>query len=384
MSIRFRFVAALFPLAASLLAQDAQPNLSIKDVYCGQPNGVCMLGGTLTVTFDNLAQWIAAQKLTDTSGFKLALDGRIIDGLPVWRPDDNDLQFTLKRVNMSGTNGADNRTVWKDILSLARRNHAFQVGVQAGGKMFYAPEGKTVHAQVFPSYAWVSAFSLTALFIFFIVLAKRSNIIRDPGPNPPPGKELPYSLARAQMAWWLFLIIGSYHYIGLITGDWDSITSSVLILVGISAATGFSAVMVDGGKRDQRVQLESERDNLVADIAKLEAAVAAQPPPPNVQDLQTQLTTKQNRLMDVQATWKALPGGGIWTSQGFIRDMLSDDTGVSFHRFQMVTWTGVLGFVFVISVMQDLAMPEFSSTLLGLMGISSGTYVGFKIPDPPK
>jgi hypothetical protein len=26
-------------------------------------------------------------------------------------------------------------------------------------------------------------------------------------------------------------------------------------------------------------------------------------------------------------------------------------------------------------------MPEFSTTLLGLMGISSGTYLGFKLPE---
>jgi hypothetical protein len=26
-------------------------------------------------------------------------------------------------------------------------------------------------------------------------------------------------------------------------------------------------------------------------------------------------------------------------------------------------------------------MPEFDTTLLGLMGISSGTYIGFKFPE---
>ena len=50
----------------------------------------------------------------------------------------------------------------------------------------------------------------------------------------------------------------------------------------------------------------------------------------------------------------------------------------------MAVWTVVLGFVFVTTVYRTLAMPDFSATLLGLMGISSGTYVGFKIPDPPK
>jgi len=50
----------------------------------------------------------------------------------------------------------------------------------------------------------------------------------------------------------------------------------------------------------------------------------------------------------------------------------------------MATWTIVIGLVFVVAVYRSLAMPDFSATLLGLMGISAGTYVGFKIPDPPK
>jgi hypothetical protein len=40
--------------------------------------------------------------------------------------------------------------------------------------------------------------------------------------------------------------------------------------------------------------------------------------------------------------------------------------------------------VFVRLVYNDFAMPEFSPTLLGLMGISSGTYLGFKFPEVPK
>jgi len=41
----------------------------------------------------------------------------------------------------------------------------------------------------------------------------------------------------------------------------------------------------------------------------------------------------------------------------------------------------VLGDIFGVSVYGNLAMPEFSSNLLGLMGISSGTYIGFKFPE---
>jgi hypothetical protein len=68
-------------------------------------------------------------------------------------------------------------------------------------------------------------------------------------------------------------------------------------------------------------------------------------------------------------------------SQGFLRDVLSDENGISLYRFQLFIWTLVLGVIFCASVYDGLAMPQFSTTLLGLMGISSGTYLGFKVPE---
>ena len=63
----------------------------------------------------------------------------------------------------------------------------------------------------------------------------------------------------------------------------------------------------------------------------------------------------------------------------FLEDILTEDDGVSVHRFQIFVWTIVLGIIFVISVGQDLVMPEFSATLLGLLGISSATFLAPKI-----
>jgi len=40
--------------------------------------------------------------------------------------------------------------------------------------------------------------------------------------------------------------------------------------------------------------------------------------------------------------------------------------------------------MFVAAVYNSLAIPDFSATLLGLTGISAGTYVGFNISYPPK
>ena len=52
----------------------------------------------------------------------------------------------------------------------------------------------------------------------------------------------------------------------------------------------------------------------------------------------------------------------------FFTDLVSDHRGVSFHRFQIAVWTLVLGIIFVLEVIDNLKMPEFSDTLLALMG----------------
>jgi len=61
--------------------------------------------------------------------------------------------------------------------------------------------------------------------------------------------------------------------------------------------------------------------------------------------------------------------------------MLSENGRLSLHRLQVIVWTIVLGMVFVVRVQRELAMPEFSETLLGLMGLSAATYVAFKVPE---
>ena len=44
----------------------------------------------------------------------------------------------------------------------------------------------------------------------------------------------------------------------------------------------------------------------------------------------------------------------------------------------MAAWTLVLGIIFVQEVYRGLAMPEFNASLLALLGISAGTYLGLK------
>ena len=95
-----------------------------------------------------------------------------------------------------------------------------------------------------------------------------------------------------------------------------------------------------------------------------------------------QLTDTRTRMNQIDQQLRTLNSQqSATTSAGFIRDILSDSSGYSFHRFQIFAWTIVLGIIFVSSVYNNLTMPEFSTTLLGLMGLSAGTYIGFKFPE---
>ena len=196
------------------------------------------------------------------------------------------------------------------------------------------------------------------------------------------------------MAFWFFLIYVSYLVIWLVTDALDTITPSLLGLMGISAGTALAEALVDSGKdtsQDNQLQdLTGEKESLEQSIPALQSQLDAinaktslSPEDTSNRDsLNKQLLDARTRLAQVnQQIQASTPAAAAGVSRGFISDILSDSTGYSFHRFQIFAWTIVLGIMFISSVYNRLTMPEFSATLLGLMGISSGTYIGFKFPE---
>lgn len=297
-----------------------------------------------------------------------------------------------------------------------------------------------------PSWCWIGFFVLFCTG--FAYLALWTEMLRDSGPPPPEGKLRPYSLARTQMAIWFFLIIASFVFIWLMTGALDTITGTVLALMGIGAGTALGAEAqnasklnkVEAEKKDleaKQVQtaederrlkklrgllldvpgLEMEQKNLVrrreilAELAREATLITERDQLRSKQaaggitdeeakhlkdaierlqsmpQLRIELTKLQQefpftgdiaaRLKDINELLDSRP-----TSDGFMQDILTDDVGISFHRFQMFVWTVVLSLIFITAVYRQLAMPEFNATLLALMGISAGTYMGFMIAEP--
>jgi len=144
-------------------------------------------------------------------------------------------------------------------------------------------------------------------------------------------------------------------------------------------------VAIDASKRtadqNQMTQIVANQNNLQATLASLQAPVAAQVPAQAAAQIPLQTAAIQARLAEADAQaalWRPTPPQ---PHQSFILDILSDENGMSFHRLQIVIWTFALAIVFVVSVIVSLEMPTFDNTLLALMGISAGTYLGFKFPE---
>lgn len=376
--------------ASTSPAPPASDHLRLSGVaYCGStPSGPnetprpCRLGDTLFVGFTNLREWMAVPT-NNVSAVTLVLNGRLIKHIPSRGPNDSysGLQFDLKRLSGDSPDERENREAWNTIMTELRRDPWLHVSITGSGNPPFWGSA-AVPFRVFSSLKWLVTAFLLLLLVLLILLARRSDILRDSPSNSGEPKRS-YSLARCQMAWWFFLVAASYNYIWLALGDRDSLTAGCLILIGISAGTGLAASVVDGSKQAQRVTLEKEQAVIQARLDELSQALTATSDPAQLSQLKAEQAQNTTRLAEIHSALAILPEPP-GPSEGFLFDVLRDETGVSFHRFQMAAWTIILGFVFLTSVYRDLTMPDFSTTLLGLMGISSGTYIGFKLSDAAK
>jgi uncharacterized membrane protein YeiH len=251
----------------------------------------------------------------------LYINGMALKGM---KPESCDALTGHVRFRLQRTQDAD--PVWHELLG-SPRNFTREVSISVGKDTQFSVTSSVGNfkLEVIPrEQFFIFIVLLIAALIFFIHLCRSSSLIRNNVPGLAIEKQ-PYSLALFQMAFWFFLVIAAYVFIWLINDELDTITDSVLGLIGIGAATAIGATLIDQNKDS----------------------------------------------MDAATT----------TSRGLFRDVMSDQTGISLHRFQMFVWTLVLGVIFIASVYRNLEMPEFSAGLLGLMGISSGTYLGFKVPE---
>ena len=349
------------------------------------------LDDIVELNIENLQQWAEQH---DVNKLVPYINGRAIKGN---YPEE--LHVGTGRVIYHLEITPQNKEVWTDLLG-APSGIRRPVTVSAGLENETAFESEHARGNplpltvISPVYGVVSLLVIGATLVLLLWLARTTNIIREPGPSPVAGKRRPYNLGRAQMAFWFFLIYASYVSIWLITSALDTITGSLLALMGISAGTALGEAMIDNGKDTaktnqvqdltaEKVALEQSMTETQAQLdAANESASTAVTEQTNRDALNRQLTDSRTRLGQIDQQLRSIASQQSATvSKGFLRDILSDSSGYSFHRFQIFAWTIVLGIIFIASVYNSLTMPEFSTTLLGLMGLSAGTYIGFKFPE---
>lgn len=342
---------------------------------------------TIVVVVSGMKEW-AQVSGHDPSQFQLYVNGEPISITPqVDGVHEDRLYYRLRHPEATAI--AD-RTAWKGILGRPNSPvRAVRVTVGLLGTV-PIPSKSRLRLIEFEWHWFLAYVAFLALLVTLFARSAKSTPILRTGPPTPFGPQ-PFSLGRSQMAWWFLLVASSYVFIWMLTGDAQSPTATVLILLGISAGTAVGAVAIDK-RKDREVDaerrtLETELSDLRVSTKRLEEEVKALAAAGSAsavdhatrkaqfEEKTTQLGQKQAQLDNLNALTAPHKSKGFWS------DVLSDGYGVSLHRFQMAVWTGILSVIFVASVYNVLSMPEFSTELLGLMGISGGTYLGFKIPE---
>jgi hypothetical protein len=329
----------------------------------------------IEVHVDHLAEWVAAgndpsKLIPYING--LGLDGNFPDEVHVGK---NHLHYHL-RITPA------NKDTWIDLLGAPThlsRPVAFSVGLDKQTPFDSVfDSGTPIYLVVVDKpYGAIALVVVFGTIIVFVRLARTTNLLREVGSGMDDGLLRPYNLGRTQMAFWFLLICMSYVAIWLITGALDTITSSLLGLMGISAGTALGEAMIDAdtktSRADQLITLTAQKQAIEQTVSELQSQPSGGDPQ-RLEDARTRLSEVCQQLTKLSVSEPPA------RSRGFIRDILSGGDDYSLHRFQIAVWTIVLGITFLSSVYNGLTMPEFSATLLGLMGISSGTYIGFKFP----
>ncbi len=345
------------------------------------------LGDYITVKVKFLPDLIALQ---NSSRKNIIL---FINGLPIKGTNalikkdtlsvDSELEFYLTRNNLSKESW-DALLRRPDINERSNKQVTVSVGLE-NEREIAAPVNNFTLIIFTPKTIYQFIFVILVLLIMTIYLGKKTSMLKEPVVYTDENIVRPYSLALTQMAFWSFLIISSYLALFIITKEFPPITGSVLTLIGISSGTALGSVLINYSKiadvKQRENLLSAEKTMLQQRIDEIQKIFKSNPAPVNSSELQREMDIKQSRLFEIAQMKPSVPLDLLYSSKGFFKDMLSDSNGISLYRFQITVWTLVIGYIFVFNVWDNLAMPQFDNTLLALMGISSGTYLGFKIPE---
>ncbi len=370
------------PVAASAQSASTNEKCQISDfAIMGKNNGADFLykmGENLKIKVTGGC--IEVVKKVSRSNLVLYFDDVEMTGLRMDRPQITNGGLVLSFYLIRDSENESNRKAWNKLLTKQQgRGYIMTLPVAlalGNGPALSIPQPD--QDKRFQFYIvnetkanWTILICLVIFFGSYYLLIKNPTVLRDQ-------KNGYYSLGKSQMAFWGLLVALAFTGIWFLTGTMEHIPDQVLILIGISGATGLSAIVIGENKiAASQLKMETNIRSLQAEQKQLETELNASGssfPPGSME-----------RLVQIKAEMEKLSlQPDAPQSDGFLRDICNNGDGLSFHRLQVVMWTLILGVVFINDVSKVMSMPEFSNTLLMLMGISSGTYLGFKFPEKYK
>ena len=296
---------------------------------------------------EELVVRIRSGEPVDPAAWQLFLNDRAVtDARAAARTaDGKGLRFQLIRSDAT-------RVGWAALMSSTQADRTSPT--LSLGRTDQTEEKRAAGAGAWASIQFQPGGGKSKFFAYFIVAISTSifgvilctDMVRD---NVLPGvkrKGQPFSLNRIQLAAWLVVIAGSFAFLLIYMHDWAAMSAQALALLGIAAATSAGARIADGMNADKRNELIK----------------AAGDPAPGVP------------LLD-SAEGKLEPYG----KQNWYQDIFYENDSPSLHRLQMVGFTVMMLALWVWRVFNELAMPnDISENLIGLMGLSGGTYVALK------
>lgn len=329
------------------------------------------LGNEITLTVENLEMLVKKAKEANKK-IILFIDNIAIKGIESFSIDisSGKIVYRLYRTDESKAAwtsllGKPTKFVKSVPVSIGIENEAIESSVKFN----------LILLREFSTLAWFAA----ACFLIGLIgyLSIKTPILRAAD------IESPYSLGKTQMAIWTCVVIISYLFIWIAVRDFNSINGTAFILMGISTATALGAVFVDSSKENSKTQLTAQSNALKMTISDLQTKISEIPADKCDQLIQFQQDINekvmQKAIFDQKIANYPINSGK--KPLGFLGDILKDGDGWSLHRVQMLFWTIILVGIFISNVYSNLSMPDFDTTLLALMGISSGTYLGFKFPE---
>lgn len=254
----------------------------------------------------------------------------LLDEYPVSVPDK--IIFKLER-------NVENYRYW-DVVYQSPWDYSYtgKIGLGYEDRIFTKLHpnrvGSTIRLKLIePVTLWIALLGTLGLGIGLLTLGARSWLLRVTLPRASTTASMPtlaeanppFNLGKVQMAWWTFIILGSFLVIYCVSGEMPDISTTSLALLGISGGT-----------------------------AAVNGLIRRDPPP-------AESTT------------------GPWlASRGWLTDILSDAHGLSMNRLQQVVISLLMGYFFVRTVYNSVAMPVWTDNQILLLAVSSATYLGLE------